>query len=134
MSDLCQRRFGMFGTSRCQRLCITTKCLFTACSRHLQQKVANHLKAVPKGMVFLSHMSQLSPVLLRVLFNGMSEHDSLQRRVAWPPSHSYVRQVNGGVVPQQAPSAQWELLMAVGAGAQWYGLLPLLSMQGPHSS
>ncbi|KAL4856557.1 putative glycosyltransferase [Chlorella vulgaris] len=45
----------------------------------LQQKVANHLKAVPKGMVFLSHMTQLSPVLLPVLINGMSEHGSFQQ-------------------------------------------------------
>ncbi|KAI3432348.1 hypothetical protein D9Q98_003905 [Chlorella vulgaris] len=45
----------------------------------LQQKVANHLKAVPKGIVFLSRMSQLSPFLLPVLINGMSEHGSFQQ-------------------------------------------------------
>lgn len=76
---LCQRIFGVFGTSRCQRLCIMASFIHTACSRHLQQKVANHLKAVPKGIVFLSRMSQLSPFLLPVLINGMSEHGSFQQ-------------------------------------------------------
>ncbi|KAL4856600.1 hypothetical protein ACK3TF_003051 [Chlorella vulgaris] len=45
----------------------------------LQHKVANHFKAVPDGIVVLSHLSQLLPVLLAVLINGMSEHGSFQQ-------------------------------------------------------